>query len=127
LLNYDAMSGKHSRILVVDDDPDWLELMTELFEDEGYTVAVAKDGVRAAAMVPRFHPAVVVTDLQMPRMDGRQLLAALHAREPDVPVVVVTGDRSPARAKGLEAAFRIIEKPPSIEKLLAVVADAAAQ
>jgi CheY-like chemotaxis protein len=120
------MSGKHSRILVVDDDPDWLELMTELFEDEGYTVAVAKDGARAAAMVPRFHPAVVVTDLQMPRMDGRQLLAALRAREPDVPVVVVTGDRPRTHDPSLKGAFRVIQKPPSIEKLLAVVADASA-
>jgi CheY-like chemotaxis protein len=120
------MSGKHSRILVVDDDPDWLELMTELFEDEGYTVAVAKDGVRAAAMFPRFHPAVVVTDLQMPRMDGRELMATLHASDPDIAVVVVTGDSSLTHDPSLKEAFRIIQKPPSIEKLLSVVAAASA-
>jgi two-component system NtrC family response regulator len=122
------MSVARSRVLVVDDDPEWLDLMTELLEDEGYAVATAKDGARAVSLVPGFDPSVVLTDLQMPKMDGRALLAELRARDEQVPVVVVTGDLSQIHDPDLEeAAFEIIMKPPSVEKLLAVVANASAK
>src|SRR6185503_3452379 len=119
-----CMSGEHPRVLVVDDDPDWLDLMTELLEDEGYSVATAKNGARAMLMMPRFDPRVVITDLQMPTMDGRKLMAALHARDQLLPIVVVTGDPNQVHARDLDEAFEVMQKPPSVERLLAVVADA---
>jgi len=127
LLTFSFVARERSRILVVDDDPDWLELITELLMEEGHAVVSATSGARALALLPTFDPAVVLTDMQMPGMNGRELLTAIHARSPDLPVVVLTGDRFQADADGFDEAFNVLLKPPPIEKLLAVVAGAAAE
>jgi CheY-like chemotaxis protein len=110
------------RVLVVDDDPDWLEVVIEILRDAGYEVASACDGMQGSKMVARFAPFVVITDLQMPGMDGRQLLAETHAAEGRLPVIVVSG----ADVSELPGAFRIIRKPSTPEGVLAAVGDAAA-
>jgi DNA-binding NtrC family response regulator len=126
LLKFSFVVREHSRILVVDDDPDWLELITEILMEEGHAVVSASSGARALALLPTFDPAVVLTDMQMPGMNGRELLTAIHARSPDLPVVVLTGDRFHASGNGFEDAFNVLLKPPPIETLLGVVAGAAA-
>jgi CheY-like chemotaxis protein len=112
-------------VLVVDDDEEWREAITDGLVAEGYVVATAENGREALALLSTLEPDVIITDLQMPVMDGQHLLAAVEGRGQPIPVIVVTGDRASAAAgTGLAGAFRVVEKPASLEVLLATVADA---
>jgi two-component system response regulator HydG len=83
-------STKSARILVVDDDASARSGMKGLLEGEGYVVDVAEDGVQALEVVAEQPPDAIVTDLDMPRMDGMELLKQLRARDPGLPVIMAT-------------------------------------
>jgi two-component system response regulator MprA len=121
------MTSKQPRILVVDDDPEWCALMKEVLEAEGYVVRAAESGQDALTTLPRFRPAAVVTDLNMPAMDGRALIASMRQRGVKVPVIVATSDWSEGQAPDVPGAFRVIEKAIPVEGLLSTLADAAQQ
>jgi len=78
-------------ILVVDDHRDVNDVLCEYLSLEGYSVESAFDGLEA---MRRFRPAehdVVITDVAMPLMNGWELIAALHVRAPELPVLLMTG------------------------------------
>ena len=81
------------RVLVVEDEALIALSLADLLEAEGHDVVVASDGVDALAAARRLSDAlrVLVTDLNMPRMGGEDLIRALRAERPGLPVVVVTG------------------------------------
>ena len=78
------------RVLVVDDDGAARAAMKALLSAKGYEVDQAVDGQAALERVTELPPDVVVTDLDMPRMNGLALLKELHVRTPDLPAIVVT-------------------------------------
>jgi two-component system response regulator HydG len=84
------MPKANVRILVVDDDSGARTALAGLLGAEGYTVDGAPDGQAALERLVGLPPDVVVTDLDMPVMNGMQLLAELRSRGHDVPVIVVT-------------------------------------
>ncbi|MHA2062728.1 MAG: response regulator, partial [Candidatus Sifarchaeia archaeon] len=63
-----------TKILIVDDDVDALELMHELFEGKGYQPSTATNGLEALNLIREDEPDMVITDIRMPDMDGMQLL-----------------------------------------------------
>ena len=71
--------GGLMRVLVVDDDSDQREMLRALISAWGHTVRVAADGEAALELVATTLPEVMVTDLQMPRMDGFELMERLRA------------------------------------------------
>jgi CheY-like chemotaxis protein len=77
-------------VLLVDDEPSLLRLYTRVLEDMGCTVATAPDGQEALTMAPVLRPDLVITDLNMPRMNGLELCRALRedAALRDIPVVL---------------------------------------
>ncbi|HSY24460.1 MAG TPA: ATP-binding protein [Polyangiaceae bacterium] len=77
-------------VLVVDDDANGRGALESALREEGFLVSSASDGLEGLAQAKRAMPDVVLTDLQMPRMDGLTLCESLHAIEPDLPVIVVT-------------------------------------
>jgi DNA-binding NtrC family response regulator len=80
-------------VLVVDDDPDLRELLVEYFRDRGYGVAAAADGRAALAELSR-SPArygLVITDLQLPGVDGLGVLQAVRDANPSAYVIIITG------------------------------------
>jgi CheY-like chemotaxis protein len=86
--------GDRRRILLVDDDPTIREVFKLLLEKGGFEVVTAKDGVTglmAFAANPNF--AAVITDLRMPRADGRNLITALRAQAPHgtLAIICITG------------------------------------
>jgi CheY-like chemotaxis protein len=117
--------GHLGRVLVVDDDVEWREIVGELLEDAGYAVATAEDGRRALDMIAASPPTVVMTDMQMPVMDGRELLAQAHAVDGRLPVIVVSGNPE-TDADALLGAFRVLRKRGTPDQLLEAVADAMA-
>ena len=74
------MSKASLRALVVDDDASARSALKELLASQQYAVDVAADGVAALERLAEHPPDLVVTDLDMPRMNGMQLLAELHER-----------------------------------------------
>ena len=81
----------HGTVLVVDDDPDYLDVMARLLQQEGHGVLRAPDGMAALELLEQEDVDAVVTDLQMPGADGIAVLRAAGARTPPVPAVIVTG------------------------------------
>jgi len=112
-------------VLVVDDDRDIREALSDVLRDEGYAVVCAADGEEAMARL-RSEPApvLILLDWMMPRCDGACFLRqqrgdrALAA----IPVVLLTADGR-ALARGTETGVQAhLAKPVSLEELLAVVA-----
>ncbi len=78
------------RILVVDDEESMCQYLSILLEKEKYVVDSAGSGVEALSMMERDPYDVVMTDIQMPRMDGIQLLKGIKAIDPQTPVIIMT-------------------------------------
>jgi CheY-like chemotaxis protein len=79
-------------VLVVDDEEMMRSVLTRTMEAEHYQVHVAGDGVDALALLEKGVPVdLVVADVSMPRMDGRQLVEELSKRYPHLPVVLISG------------------------------------
>jgi CheY-like chemotaxis protein len=112
------------RILLVDDDPDQLEVRRMLFQQAGHEVYTAVDPQTALEVFARAAPRLVITDLRLPRTeDGLALIQALRDRDPQVHIVVLTGwtadlDRLPT--PGLVDA--VFGKPARTGRLLALAA-----
>lgn len=106
-------------IILVDDDLILLDTMKELLEKLGYIVATAAGGSEAIALMKTFKSDIVITDFDMPEMDGIQL--ALHARKVlgDTPVILCSGslqfiDGQQMTGSGLAG---VVSKPFSIKDL----------
>jgi CheY-like chemotaxis protein len=109
-------------ILVVDDEDPIRELVTGLLEDEGYRVVGARHGGHALELALAEPPALVLTDLMMPVMDGATLCRRLkeYPQTQPVAVVVMTASgRAAAVASGAEA---FLTKPFDVDALLELVA-----
>ena len=78
------------RILIVDDDEDICEMLSQLIQKEGFKAVVANDGEPALKAIRSFSPDVVLLDMQMPEMDGTVVLQKIQASDPDLPVIIIT-------------------------------------
>ena len=85
-----SQQKKRARLLIVDDEPAARSAMEQLLKAEGYTVDSAEDGLAALAIASERPPDAVVTDLDMPRMNGMELLEKLREQDAGLPVIVVT-------------------------------------
>ncbi|MDZ5456454.1 response regulator [Azohydromonas lata] len=113
-------------VLVVDDSLTVRRATQRLLQREGYRVALAKDGLQALQQLQQEAPALVLTDLEMPHMDGFELLARLRedARWAALPVIVITSRlaaRHRERAAGL-GARHYLGKPYAQDEMLTLVA-----
>ena len=115
------------RLLVVDDEPDLLEVLGALLTDAGWQVDTAPDGRTALGLVDRHHYEVVLSDIDMPGMNGVELLGEIRARDLDVPVLLITGHpRVDTAVEALErGALRYLRKPIRERDLASAVEDAA--
>jgi two-component system response regulator HydG len=110
-------------VLVVDDDATTCTALAKLLADEGYTVETAPSGKSALDHFAARPPDAVVTDLNMPEMDGLTLLGALHELDADLPVIVATGstDLGSAVAAMRAGAADYVTKPIDAAALALVV------
>jgi len=110
-----------SRVLVVDDDPDLVQLISGMLEILGYPVMTAANGAEALDAVARDRPALVVLDSRMPILDGSGFAKAVKDRGWHVPILVITGAPD-ARGWAEEiGADGYLSKPFEITDLLAAV------
>src|SRR5206468_5347171 len=109
-------------VLVVDDDPDIRDFLTDILTLEGCAVVTAPDGQAALERVQEDHPALILLDYQMPRCDGARFVAAYRQLPgPHAPIVLITGATS-ARQRAVEVgADAFLGKPFEVDALLALV------
>ncbi|MDZ7372592.1 MAG: response regulator [candidate division KSB1 bacterium] len=107
------------RILVVDDEEDILELLSELLRRWGFDPHTARNGVEALEKFRRQGSDLVVTDLKMPEMDGLELLRKIREEDARVPVLVLTGFPTVDTAIQAmqEGAYDYLIKPVNPEEL----------
>ena len=110
-----AVAGQGARVLLVDDDAEVLAATAAALEDKGFVVVTAACGRAALDRLTIEVPAVLVTDLTMPDMDGAQLARAVRARHGDLPILLLTGFARPDL--DLPARVEILEKPFRVEAL----------
>ncbi len=116
----DETKRKKAKILVVDDDPSFRELLRELLSQENYTVKVAENGKEALLRVRKESFDLVLTDVRMPRMNGIQLLKELQKIAPNIKVVVMsaTDDLKTAVKMRKFGACDYITKPFCLDSVL---------
>ena len=113
-------------ILLVDDDPDLLKLISLRLASAGYRVRTADSGEAALASLAVARPGVVISDLRMPGIDGLQLFEAIHREHPALPVIILTahGTIPDAVAATQRGVFGFLTKPFDSQELLQKVAAA---
>jgi CheY-like chemotaxis protein len=79
------------QVLVVDDDPTIRICLTVLLESVGYDVATAVDGVEALVLINERAPDIIISDLNMPRMSGLDLLSEIRRRFPRIVTIAMSG------------------------------------
>jgi two-component system response regulator (stage 0 sporulation protein F) len=101
------------RILVVDDEAEVVAVLREFLSGNGYTVVSATNGAEAINEVTRRRPDLVLLDINMPGIDGMEVLKRVHARDPSIGVIMITAneDLELARRTLDLGAFDYIAKP----------------
>src|SRR5919206_1303240 len=120
------MSGETSKVLLVDDDKDLLQLIAMRLSAAGYDVTAVESGEAALASLAVSRPQVVITDLRMQGMDGMALFDAIHRDSPSLPVVILTahGTIPEAVTATRRGVFSFLTKPFEPKVLLDTVAEA---
>ncbi len=118
--------GKQT-ILIVDDEPDFVMMLKQTLQDEGYTVEVAYNGVEAIQKVKQSPPDAIVLDIMMPEKDGFEVCSELKNddRYADIPIILLTAvsdhvsssQYSHSQALNVEADDYLF-KPASFEEIL---------
>ncbi len=113
---------KRIKILVVDDERDFIDAVRSLLEERGYSIDYANDGIGALEIVKKDMPDLILLDIVMPNMDGITLLKKLKEKNEtkDIPVIMLTvKDGQANRDLGLETgAYEYISKPYDSQVLL---------
>ena len=116
------------QVLVVDDEPDTLDLLTAILAQHGAAVITAADAKAALNSLEQRRPDVLISDIGMPDEDGYELIGKLRARAPraggDIPAIALTAyTRDEDRARALAAGFQMhIAKPIEPDELVKSIA-----
>lgn len=116
------MAEGRGPVLIVDDEPDIVDFLTTVLQDEGYATETARDGIEALAKMRDFPPSLMILDLMMPRMSGFEVLDAMRRVQMGTrPSVIVLSAKSTSQdiLDALErGADDFIPKPFDLEDLL---------
>jgi DNA-binding NtrC family response regulator len=117
------------KILLVDDEKDFLDVMSERIQARGMDVTTAESAEKALESVESGGYDAIILDLMMPGMDGLQTLKAIKKKNPDLQVILLTGHATVE--KGIEAmklgAMDFLEKPADLDKLTEIIHKAQAR
>ncbi|MEQ9622718.1 PAS domain-containing protein [Coleofasciculus chthonoplastes] len=121
-------SESYAQILVIDDTPENLKLVSDFLRDAGFEVRIAKSGEQGLKLLEKLNPDLILLDVMMPDMDGFETCRHLKAWEKtkDIPVIFMTAavdtSNSQAKVKGLSlGAVDYISKPIQLDEVLARV------
>ncbi len=113
--------GNAMRILLIDDDPDVLEVLSRFLSDRGYHVETAADGKAGLTALRRDPPDVILLDLALPKLSGLEVLRRIKAEGLNVAVITISGHPLAERHLGPDSlelgASDFIMKPFDLEYL----------
>jgi CheY-like chemotaxis protein len=92
-----------AKVLVIDDAPNVRTLLAMLLRQQGYDVILADNGWKGLQLYRQKHPDVILLDLNMPELDGVTVLKQIRSVDLKQPVVILTGDSTPAREQQVRA------------------------
>jgi CheY-like chemotaxis protein len=120
------VAGDDRLVLVVDDEADLLQIVSDRLTAAGYRVLTARDGLEALACARETQPGCIILDLKMPRLGGFEALPAIRHAAPEARVIVLTGSpnrplRDECRARGADD---FMLKPFDAGELLRLTAQA---
>ena len=121
------MEGYGKRVLVVEDDTDVRTIICAILIEAGYNVYEACDGLEAVDALKKRRYDALLTDYQMPKMDGLELLDLAQAMWPELPVILASSDFLLTGETGsnlLDPAYAILEKPFERSDLLSLIRSA---
>jgi len=98
------MENQASRILIVDDNPNMSNLLSDMLEVFEFDSARAADGEEALSLLNQENFSLIITDLRMPKMGGLELLRSVKEKFPNLPVVVISGYSTESTEKELLSA-----------------------
>jgi DNA-binding NtrC family response regulator len=118
-----AEKETQGKILLVDDDPNSIDLISEVLQKTGLEVVIAKDGEEALNKFSANSFELILTDLMMPRMDGLTLLKEIRKKEKDAVILIITGFGTIESAvSAIKAgAYDYISKPIKMDELELVI------
>ena len=85
------MANEMNDVIVADDDPLLVSVLSEIFKGSGYTIRTASDGFAALTSIRERVPDILISDLNMPRMSGFELLSIVRRRFPSIAVIAMSG------------------------------------
>lgn len=112
----------HPKVLICEDEELAALALETLLVEEGFVVVVTHDGCTAVRAVESDGFDLVLTDLQVPGLEGRDLVHGLRRRLPEVPIIVMTGrppEEGEAALDGAEGTLLLFKKPLDFDRLLA--------
>ncbi|HYS01178.1 MAG TPA: response regulator [Candidatus Eisenbacteria bacterium] len=110
------------RVLIADDDPESREMLRMALQSDGYQVLEAADGLAAWELIATRRPALVLTDVQMPGMDGLELTALIKANGyHETKVIVFTGGMATRTQAQIAGADAYVTKSATLSELRAAV------
>ena len=113
-------------ILLIDDDESTREIMSLALAEEGYRVLTAPDGAAALDLVPRVHPRLILLDLRLPILDGREFLESYRQMPgPRAPIILMTTADDVAETAQEMGANGYLAKPFDLADLLQLVSEQA--
>lgn len=119
--------SKRKKILVVEDEADFLELLRVYFKEEGFAIATAKNGVDAIRKARSLLPDLILLDVMLPELDGFAVCEILRkdAATASIPVIMVTGLCGQlSRCAGIESgATDFVTKPTTPQEIVSKVKD----
>lgn len=92
-----------AKVLVIDDAPNVRTLLDMLLRQQGYDVVLAENGWKGLQLYRQKHPDVILLDLNMPELDGVTVLKQIRSVDRKQPVVILTGDSTPATERQVRA------------------------
>jgi len=116
------------KVLLVDDEKDFLEIMAQRMEARGFEVTTAESADQALSIIDKKPFDAIVMDFQMPGMDGMEALKAIKAKSPELQIILLTGYATVEKTvEAMKAgASDFLEKPVDIEVLTAKIKKAKA-
>ena len=117
---------KSMKVLLVDDEEDFVTALAERLQLRGIEAQIATDGETALTLIETAPPQVVVLDVMMPGLGGADVLKRIKAKHPQIPVILLTGHGSIREGTdGLrQGAYDYLVKPIDIEELISKMQDA---
>ena len=111
------------KILIVDDDQDICETLSDILDEEGYDVVTACDGQEALEKIRQGSFNLVITDIKMPIMDGMALLKEIEKSHTDIEVIVITsyGNEGQQVEAARLGAYEYLNKPLNLDQLKNII------